>query len=218
MISLVRDVAERLRPPRVLHCDFPFGRPLGRPNDASFQRRVLDAAFGLLARDSGPVLEIFPERIDDESDAPLSCAVPPPMGTGRSGATEEALAYRNAYDRHHSRTGRTLVGRCIGADGIPDAMEKFTAVAEGRPWRDLAFPGSLTDVAMDVRAYYEQAAIELSGHVPGARSTDSWFFQSTLSGNALLAVQRMLRHQGEPQDLWFGIAPAGYGLREDTAQ
>ena len=47
-ISIVRRQAENARPPRILHCEFPLGRPLGRPNDPTFQRDVLTRAFDLL--------------------------------------------------------------------------------------------------------------------------------------------------------------------------
>src|ERR687898_1894693 len=77
-LSLVRPQIERSRPPRALHCEFPLGRPLGRPGDPEFQRRVLSAAFALLQRRDGPVLEDFPETITDEANTPLACPPPPP--------------------------------------------------------------------------------------------------------------------------------------------
>src|ERR671910_544074 len=68
-LSLVRPQIEQSRPPRALHCEFPLGRPLGRPGDPEFQRRVLSAAFALLQRRDGPVLEDFPEAIADHLPA-----------------------------------------------------------------------------------------------------------------------------------------------------
>jgi hypothetical protein len=211
MVSLVYDSAQRLAPPRVLHCEFPLGRPLGKPRDSAFQRGVLDAAFGLLGAPSGPVLEVYPDQIEDEADAPLSCQVPPPHDTGRSPVAEEVLAYRPAYNRGRERIGRTLVGRAINPEGVPDAVDELQRILDGAPWQRANLPGSVTDVAMDVRAYFEEAAVALSGHIPAARAADSWFFRTTSTGRLLLAVQGMLRDQGEPRDLWFGIAPAGYG-------
>jgi len=49
---------ERSHPPRALHCEFPLGRPLGRPGDAAFQRRVLVAALRLLERSGTAATEI----------------------------------------------------------------------------------------------------------------------------------------------------------------
>lgn len=156
------------------------------------------------------MLEVFPEQIKDSGEVPLSCTVPPAPGSGRPQAVEEALAYRAAYERRLARTGRTLVGRCISAEKIPDVIERFFAIAEGQGRQGVSLPGTMTDAAMDVRAYYEEAAIELAGHVPAARSADAWFFTQTLTGRLLLAVQKKLRDDGEPSDVWFGIAAAAY--------
>ena len=46
-LSIIRGQVETTRPPRALHCEFPLGRPLGRPGDPALQRRVIDAAFAL---------------------------------------------------------------------------------------------------------------------------------------------------------------------------
>lgn len=59
-IALVRDVAERVRPPRALAVPFPFGHPLGGPHDFARQRSVLETALALLDRPGpGPVLEDY---------------------------------------------------------------------------------------------------------------------------------------------------------------
>ena len=58
-LSLYRDVTEKVRPPRALWVPFPFGRPLGAPNDKAIQRKVILAALALLSRPEGPVLEDF---------------------------------------------------------------------------------------------------------------------------------------------------------------
>lgn len=56
-ISLFRPFAEKVKPPRALWVPFPFGRPLGAPNNKAIQRKVLFAMFDLLNRKEGPVLE-----------------------------------------------------------------------------------------------------------------------------------------------------------------
>lgn len=48
VIGLVRPHMEKSANPRGLFVPFPLGRPLGKPGDAAFQRRVLLAALGLL--------------------------------------------------------------------------------------------------------------------------------------------------------------------------
>jgi hypothetical protein len=55
-IVLLREVAERVRPPRALWVPFPHGYPLGRPDDPVLQRDVIVRALELLAREDVPVL------------------------------------------------------------------------------------------------------------------------------------------------------------------
>jgi hypothetical protein len=54
-IQLLRDVAQRVRPPRALFVPFPHGYPLDAPGEQARQHAVLEAALGLLeARSSTP--------------------------------------------------------------------------------------------------------------------------------------------------------------------
>jgi D-proline reductase (dithiol) PrdB len=52
-IILLREVAERVHPPRALCVPYAHGFPLGAPHDAMKQKQVMRAAFELLALD-GP--------------------------------------------------------------------------------------------------------------------------------------------------------------------
>ena len=61
-ISLLREITEKVRPPRALFVPFPLGYPLGRPHDADLQTRIMRAAFALLERVDAPVLEDFAEE------------------------------------------------------------------------------------------------------------------------------------------------------------
>ena len=58
-ISLLREITEKIRPPRALFVPFPLGYPLGEPDNPELQTRVMRAAFALLPRTDSPVLEIF---------------------------------------------------------------------------------------------------------------------------------------------------------------
>ncbi len=52
-ISLIREHTEKIKPPRALWVPFELGRPLGVPNDAAFQNRVITAALDLFEAPSG---------------------------------------------------------------------------------------------------------------------------------------------------------------------
>ena len=75
-----------MNPPRALWVPFMLGRPLGVPNDAAFQSKVALSALQLLERDSGPVLEDFPD------DAPYADL----------GAVEEAQNCPVSFPRRRS--------------------------------------------------------------------------------------------------------------------
>ena len=49
-ISLLMEVTRHVEPPRVLVVDRPLGYPLGLPNDAELQKRIMVAALALLSR------------------------------------------------------------------------------------------------------------------------------------------------------------------------
>jgi D-proline reductase (dithiol) PrdB len=53
-VSVLREVTERVDPPRVLFADFPLGYPLGAPNDEALQTRVILAMLTLLKEDVPP--------------------------------------------------------------------------------------------------------------------------------------------------------------------
>jgi hypothetical protein len=192
--------AERLRPPRALYCDFPLGRPLGRPRDADFQHRVLRAGLDLFRAATGPVLVDFPEVIVDDTDKPAACPLPPRYDENVPAAVEEARALRSAWDRSFAGRKTTQVGRVIAVDDIPEAIERFIAMADGRWWDAAGFATELEmwAAAIDIRAYYEEAGLALVDHVPSARSTETWFYQQTQMGRLFTAVAETLEASSRP--------------------
>jgi hypothetical protein len=207
-LSSVRGHTERIKPPRALYCEFPFGRPLGKPNDAAFQRSVIMAAFGLLASTEGPILEDFPERIADATDTPMTCTLPPSFNGATSSVIDEARALRSAYERQLKRSGRTSVGITGGVETVPALLEAFLKIAAGTSPDDAGLPSEPHRAALDVRAYYEEAALALADHVPEARATESWFFQQTEAGKLLRSAQQQLIAAGRT-DYLDTIVPRG---------
>ena len=76
-LSLVPQQAKKISPPRVLSLPFVLGRPLGSPEDASFQHRVLDAALGLLTQTDSPIFLEFTEEVprDTQSSGEWICPI-----------------------------------------------------------------------------------------------------------------------------------------------
>jgi D-proline reductase (dithiol) PrdB len=55
-VTLLREITERVAPPRALFVDFPFGYPLGAPNDAALQKQIVLFAFALLNESVPPAI------------------------------------------------------------------------------------------------------------------------------------------------------------------
>jgi hypothetical protein len=55
-VMLLREVAERVHPPRALFVPFKHGYPLGAPHDPVQQHEVIAAALNLFQETSPPVL------------------------------------------------------------------------------------------------------------------------------------------------------------------
>ncbi len=208
VLSSVREMAVKVAPPRALHCEFPLGRPLGRPSDPEFQHDVLARAFALLDAESGPVLVDHPEVIEAD-EQPVACALPPRFDPTLPPAVDEARGLRKAYDRALARRGVTSVGRVIDADGVPAAIGVLHAIANGQDWATAGIPGGNTiAVCHDIRTYYEEAALELvDGPMPGGRAMEDWFFDRTEAGATVLAARAAIRDSGAKFPIWFYMTP-----------
>ncbi|MEO5898742.1 MAG: hypothetical protein ABIR68_01260 [Ilumatobacteraceae bacterium] len=197
-------------PPRGLWCDFPLGRPLGRPGDPAFQHRVLAHAFALLDA-TGPVYEEFPEAIHDNASEVVACMLPPRHDPDAHPAVDEARGLRPAYDRAVAAYGnRAGTGRVVDADQVPGAVEALVRIAAGVPWKEAGLPGIPARVAQDVRGYYETAVLGLTDHVPSAWAGTRWFFDHTETGRTLLAARAAMRDADVKQPVWFYMAPGDH--------
>ena len=200
---------ERTAPPRGLFCDFPLGRPLGRPNDSAFQHRVLAHAFDLVEHADSPRVETFAESIVDDGTSATSCPLPPRHDPSLPPAVDEARGLRAAFDRSVATRGdRAGTGRVVAVDDIPAAIAAFVRVAEGTPWKDAGIPGPPNRVAQDIRGYYETAALALIEHTPAAWETTRWYLHHTETGKVILAAREAMKAAGEKQPVWFYLAPA----------
>ena len=189
--------------------EFPLGRPLGKPLDSEFQTSVITAAFDLLNEPSGPVLVDFPIIIEDASSEVLACAIPPRFNPDLHPAVDEALGLRAAYNRTVERYGRTSVGRTGTADDIPDLIDVFVKISDGTVLEEIDVPGGdHIAVAMDLRSYYEEAALSLSDHVPDARQAESWVYRGTKLGEVLHTAQANLKAAGVDRRDWYYVMPS----------
>ena len=208
-LASVRAMVEKVAPPRALFAEFPLGRPLGKPGDADFQHDVLARAFALLEADEGPVLDSYPEVIEAD-EQPLSCSIPPSFDPELVASVAEARGLRRAFERAVEGRGVTSFGRVMDVDGIESALAVFEDIISGTHWKEAGIPGSNTIAAVaDIRAYYEEAALELADNpTASGRATEAWFFERTEAGKTILGARDAIRSQEAPLPVWFYMTPA----------
>ena len=206
-LSSIREQIVKTSPPRALHCEFPLGRPLGNPNDADFQREVIKHAFALLDESAGPILVDYPIEIEDNSDSPLSCVIPPADTSDRSPAGSEAFGLLPAWNRTNKKYGRSTVGKVVKPEQIPDMLDLFTRIADGEDWKEVGLPGDPTKIAADIRNFYEEASISLSDSSPAARSAESWFVNETLAGQVIQRSRVKMKESGANFYFWYYLLP-----------
>ena len=207
-IGSIREQIYGTAPPRGLFCDFPLGRPLGIPDDAAFQRRVIEHAFGLLERPE-PVVEDYDVVIADEASEVLVCPLPARMDPDAHPAIDEAKGLRPAYERAVAKYGnRAGAVRLLDADSIPAAIESFIRVAEGHPWKQAGIPGIPARVSQDIRGYYEMAAMEIAEHTPAAWAGYRWFRDQTRTGEVIQKARDAMRESGAKEPLWRFLMPS----------
>ena len=211
-ISLVRGQAETVKPPRILNVNFPLGRPLGKPGDAEFQTNVLTAMFELLPRTDVPVLVDFPETIEEQGSEPSSCPMPPRHNPDLNAAVDEAAGLRNAYDRNLEATGgRTLLGRVADVDGVIGLIEKMIEIEGGQLIADVGWdPTTAIAASQDIRAYYEEAGLQLADNT-GARQLETWFFHQTETGQLIRRARDGMRERDEDKLAVTYLAPLTQG-------
>ena len=197
VVALIREQAEKVRPPRALWVPFPLGRPFGAPDNAEQQRRVLRRALALLEAPSGPVLVDFDEAdgVEEEDAAwvcPVSFASPnaDSHDIGRRVADEVTLL-RPWHELGVERRGRTTLG--LSKVSVEKAAEWLTAFADDRALPP-AVPGrplfdSLRWAAEDLKTFYYEAATARPGAASGAR-LESWFWEESAGGELLKSLRR----------------------------
>jgi hypothetical protein len=214
-ISLVREHTERVKPPRALFVSFPFGHPLGKPDDPALQQRVIHAALALLDAPQGPVLVDYPEDAfaDEDLDLPQA-AIVVPTTTATDLAVEVA-----ALQPHHARWlaahgGRTGVGLTgLGPERMADLARFLAAYAAGdaadlseRP-ADVPLPQYARWATDDLKAYYFEARMAAAPQ-DDYQARHRWFWGETAAGNVCRALRDRLKASGDPRldAIAFGIA------------
>ena len=205
-IALIRPQAENTKPPRALWVPFELGRPFGPPSDATFQKRVILTALGMLVEDGGPVRVIdFPE--DDPRAEPDPAWRPPFMHSAVANGSAELLAsrleaeiplFQGAHQRWTAQHGRSTVG----LSGLPigDCARYVADWLRGKappsPRDGFSAPLILRFAVDDLKAYCLEGA-GAGAAKPSSRQLGHWLWNETTTGAAFYALRDLLLTQDD---------------------
>ena len=203
-IALVKEHAQRVKPPRTLWTPFPFGFALGKPDDPPFQQKVLTAALSLLSENDTPVLAEFPEDADAPPVLLQASAAQAEAANHDSDPADEVTALRGYYERWvDEHEGRTMVG----LSGMPQRrfrglvryMQAFVAGEDAA--YDLAPEGVeparfLRLAADDLKAFFMEARFSQRPNHQ-YEELQRWFWSETAMGSLIAAVGSRLVEQGD---------------------
>lgn len=204
-ISLVREHTEKIKPPRALFVPFPFGMPLGLPNDPEQQHRVLEAAFSTLKEIEGPILHDFPdEDVGGEPESPLQASAVEASEPIVDVAMEVTMM-RRYYEQWVERKGKTTVGLSGIVPrrfrGVVRFIEAFVAGKDAdmheRP-ADVPVATFLRWCIDDLKAMYGEARM-VTNPDETADETNRWLWGQTALGDLLRKVRDRLESSGDPQ-------------------
>src|SRR5689334_12430437 len=162
---MVREHTDKVKPPRALWVPYPYGRPLGTPENSGLQLRVIRAALDLFDAPAGPVLADFADDgVDGEqtlpqaADSPLSAETPADVAF-------EVTTLRPYYEqwlaRHANRTGVGISG--IDQRRFRGAVRFLEAYAHGEAADMNERPDGVSReqfmrwVVDDLKAFYVEA-------------------------------------------------------------
>ena len=217
-IALVREHAERVRPPRALWVPFYFGYALGKPDDPEFQHQVISAMLATLGSDAGPVLADYPEEAGPIG-MPQASEVAAAATNGNGSAAKsldaagEITALRGYYERWQEQRGRTAVG----ITGIPQRRfrgivrfleayaESDDADMDERP-PDVSVPQFARYCADDLKAFCYEARMAQRPN-DGEADVHRWFWGETAVGALIDSITQRLNATGDAK-----LQATAYGL------
>lgn len=216
LITLVREHTEKINPPRALWVPFELGRPLGAPNDAAFQRKVLVSALQLLEEQSGPVLIDFDEDTPGRADNPAWTPPfdqPPIDDDDLINAFEAEIEKLNAaYEKVVSSGGRAVVGlSTLDPHGMKEFLLAFMrGETPDNPRSDAALRDVVRAAVEDLKAVYHAVALS-QPQKPSSKQIADWFWGDTAGGQLLL---ELIKRWSQSEERWqktiaaFLILPA----------
>ena len=199
LVGFVKEHIQAIKPPRALWLNFPMGRPLGKPNDPEYQKKVIRSAFNLFNSSSGPVLEDFPDIIPVKNGR-MGYALPVELVMKKNEIGDvdimlkevenEIQDLKQAYDNAISDRGRTTVGasEMSLSDFAPFIVSFLKDDIPKSPRKGLGAIPQLKLVVEDLQAYYTEAVTHRDG-IDDFEKIGSWFWEKTKAGRLILSLE-----------------------------
>jgi hypothetical protein len=226
-VSLIREHAEGMKPPRSLFVPFPLGRPLGSPDQPDFQRDVLLSSLQLLESATETELADYPHDAPTSGDDPWACAVAlaPPEPANESEALRDQLVeeIRQLAPWHaesRKRRGRSTVG--VSGASLDQVEQLATLLADfatgeeptdGEIDWNHPMPVRIKFASDDLRAFYHEAATAQPGaNYPTDADLNDWLFNQTLLGTVLRQIVGLMRESDDRRvsGMVIGMIPSGF--------
>jgi hypothetical protein len=214
-ITLVREHTEKVKPPRALWVPYPYGRPLGAPDDPRLQHGIIRAALDLYVAPVGPVMAEFPEQGGQgDLTLPQASDAQPSATTGMDVAFEVTTLrpyYEQWLAEHDGRTGVGISGidqrRFRGAVRFLESFVRGEQADVTQRPADVKVEQYLRWIVDDLRAFYFEARM---AQQPQASYQElyAWFWSETALASLLRAIRDHLKASGDPvlDQIAFGIA------------
>jgi hypothetical protein len=186
-------------PPRAMTVPFPLGRPLGVPNDAEFQHRLLSAALKLLQESGSPVFENYEEDAPDVGETedtwvcPVSFAVASEEVSLETAVLDEMALLQPWYDK-----GRESKATTVGVSSL-ELAEAVRFVAsflaeeppEHSPVAGVRVADLLKYAVEDIKAFYNEAAANQPGSA-SVKEMEDWYWGESSAGKLVREVKQTL--------------------------
>ena len=199
LVGFVKEHIQAIKPPRALWLDFPMGRPLGKPNDPEYQKKIIRSAFDLFNESSGPVLRDFPDVIPVK-DGRMGYALPVDLVINKKDIgnidllVEEVKAeIKNLgpeYKKALSFRERTTVG--ASEMMISDYIDYISLFVKGEipksPRKGIGPVPLLKLVVEDLQAYYTET-ITFRDKIDDFEKIGTWFWEETKAGRLILCLE-----------------------------
>ena len=211
---LVKEHAQKVKPPRMLSVPFNFGHTLGLANNPDYQHKVLKATFNLLKRNKGPVLEEFESKFVSDVIVQGSQTVNTSQNLGIQ-PTDEFNSLKVNYEEWlKTNDGRSGVGlSAIAWQDFPNIIEFLEDYTSGeitdtnlRP-SQYSVPHFIRYCVDDLKTFCFESRMAKN---PGSNVNElhEWFWSKTAIGMLITKLaQRMNNDEDkETKSVSFGIA------------